>query len=725
MMDEMKSVDNMQDYGSSSVIAEEQPMTAAECFRHEFLQEVKVTSQESGEGSTRAFVDKMVDYLREAEVIFEAEACFFSERVGRSNCRVDGYYYDEADKVMTLFIADYEGLDDERRLTSTTAQKRFDMLASFAKAALGGKLDNRVEKSQPIADLIDVFHCHKHDIRKYVFILLTDAKISLNQTTPKSDEIGSLPTELEIWDIERIYKVCASDKGREPIAVDFCQYTQDGLDCICANVASIGKYTSYLAVIRGDVLCAIYDQYGARLLESNVRSFLTTKVAVNKNIRNTILNAPEMFFAYNNGISVTARGVEVDATPDGLKLRFARDFQIINGGQTTASLSHARHREGNRVDLSKIFVQMKLTAIDDTVSNEEHDKLVMDISRSSNSQNKVSDADFFASHPFHRNFEQLSLQVYAPAKLVGACDTQWFYERARGQYIQAQARMSPAKKREFERIHPKKQVIKKTDVSKVHNTWRGNPHIVSKGAQTNFAKFATYIDEEWKRDETQFNKLYFQKTVALIIMFQCVEREVSMQSWYRGGYRANIVCYTIALLHHLIVAQYKKLEFDFNVIWKMQSVPEALRCILVDLSRCVFDVLTGGNDHVQNVTQWCKQEACWSQVNKISYSLPESIKQFLVDKDEAQSAKKSARREQKIELGINAQMSLMNYKSNYWQSLREFAKRERIFMPNDEKYISLIENASITRQPNEVQCMQLLKLIERAKENGWVEPASV
>ena len=370
MMDEMKSVDNMQDYGSSSVIAEEQPMTAAECFRHEFLQEVKVTSQESGEGSTRAFVDKMVDYLREAEVIFEAEACFFSERVGRSNCRVDGYYYDEADKVMTLFIADYEGLDDERRLTSMTAQKRFDMLASFAKAALGGKLDNRVEKSQPIADLIDVFHCHKHDIRKYVFILLTDAKISLNQTTPKNDEIGSLPTELEIWDIERIYKVCASDKGREPIAVDFCQYTQDGLDCICANVASIGKYTSYLAVIRGDILCAIYDQYGARLLESNVRSFLTTKVAVNKNIRNTILNAPEMFFAYNNGISVTARGVEVDATPDGLKLRFARDFQIINGGQTTASLSHARHREGNRVDLSKIFVQMKLTAIDDTVSNE-------------------------------------------------------------------------------------------------------------------------------------------------------------------------------------------------------------------------------------------------------------------------------------------------------------------------------------------------------------------
>ena len=104
--------------------------------------------------------------------------------------------------------------------------------------------------------------------------------------------------------------------------------------------------------------------------------------------------------------------------------------------------------------------------IDDTVSNEEYDKLVMDISRSSNSQNKVSDADFFASHPFHRNFEQLSLQVYAPAKLVGACDTQWFYERARGQYIQAQSRLSPAKKREFERIHPKKQVIKKTDVSK-------------------------------------------------------------------------------------------------------------------------------------------------------------------------------------------------------------------------------------------------------------------
>ena len=148
---------------------------------------------------------------------------------------------------------------------------------------------------------------------------------------------------------------------------------------------------------------------------------------------------------------------------------------------------------------------MKLTAIDDTVSNEEYDKLVMDISRSSNSQNKVSDADFFASHPFHRNFEQLSLQVYAPAKLVGACDTQWFYERARGQFNQAQMNLTKAQKAKFLLQNPKKQVITKTDLAKVRNSWAGLPQVVSKGAQANFIKFAEIIDEKWEKDHLQFN----------------------------------------------------------------------------------------------------------------------------------------------------------------------------------------------------------------------------
>ena len=165
-------------------------------------------------------------------------------------------------------------------------------------------------------------------------------------------------------------------------------------------------------MISGDVLADIYDEYGARLLEGNVRSFLSTKVAVNKKIRGTILNSPQMFFAFNNGISATAMEVTVEDTEYGRLITAVKDFQIINGGQTTASVFNARHKD--KAPLDKLYVQMKLTEVGGS-TQEETDDLIRSISRTSNSQNKVSDADFFASHPFHRRMEAISRRLLAPA----------------------------------------------------------------------------------------------------------------------------------------------------------------------------------------------------------------------------------------------------------------------------------------------------------------------
>ena len=199
--------------------------------------------------------------------------------------------------------------------------------------------------------------------------------------------------------------------------------------------AATEQYRSYLCVIPGTVLADIYDTYGSKLLEGNVRSFLSTKVAVNKKIRTTILNTPRMFFAFNNGVSATAMDVVIENTDHGRFITSVRDFQIINGGQTTASLSNARYKD--KASLEGLYVQMKLTAIDES-SVDEADELIRNISRSSNSQNKVSDADFFASHPFHRRMEQISRHIFAPAVGGAQYQTRWFYERARGQYLQEQ-----------------------------------------------------------------------------------------------------------------------------------------------------------------------------------------------------------------------------------------------------------------------------------------------
>ena len=533
--------------------------------------------------------------------------------------------------------------------------------------------------------------------------------------TIEIEDYNGIPVEGQIWDIDRLFRVCCSEQGRQIIEIDFKEYCGEGIPCIEASSASTEQYSSYLGVIPGTVLADIYDKFGSKLLEGNVRSFLSTKVAVNKKIRGTILNNPEMFFAFNNGISATAMDVQIEDSDHGRFITFVRDFQIINGGQTTASISNARYKD--KADLSSIFVQMKLTSIDETTP-EESDELIRNISRSSNSQNKVSDADFFASHPFHRRMEQISRHMFAPASDGAQYETKWFYERARGQYLQEQMRLTPAKKRQFELQNPKNKVIKKTDLAKVQNTWRGFPQVVSKGAQTNFNAFAEYIDEQWNLNDEQFNERYFQTTAALILMFQYLEKNITKQPWYEGGYRANIIYYTLAQFRRLLHNQYPGQDLDLMLIWNRQSVPEQVGEILIALAELVLLKITDPSRKVANVTQWCKRNDCWDEVKKISLDIPAGIESFLITIDEQKAAQKSAKKEQKVVNEIQVQTTVVNYPVDMWKRLSEFVVRNHMVTPTDVSALTIACQMP-SKIPNTYQCKRLLALLKKASAEGF------
>lgn len=509
-------------------------------FKKDFLESVKSAAAVTGEGSCAAFVDNMSQYLIDTEVLPDFVPSFYTGRKSNRKYRVDGYILDDLDRTMNLIIADFDGNDMERTITSTHANQLFKQLVLFIDTALKTNLYREIEISTPCADLVDLLRMNETKIRKYRLLIFTDADMSSSIKTIDIPDYENIPIEGQIWDIDRLFRVCCSEQGRQIIEINFCDYCPDGIPCLEASTAATNQYRSYLGVIPGSVLADIYDKYGSKLLEGNVRSFLSTKVAVNKKIRTTILNSPQMFFAFNNGISATALNVQIECTSKGRFITFARDFQIINGGQTTASISNARYKD--KATLEDVYVQMKLTVIDESAQQEESDELIRNISRSSNSQNKVTDADFFASHPFHRRMEQISRLTFAPAATGVQYETKWFYERARGQYLQEQMRLTPSKKKQFELQNPKNKVIKKTDLAKVQNTWNGYPHIVSRGAQTNFSVFAEWIDEAWTANGAQFNERYFQSTAALLLMFQLLEQKIPRQIWYEGGYRANIIC---------------------------------------------------------------------------------------------------------------------------------------------------------------------------------------
>ena len=684
-------------------------------FKKDFLENIKTAAAVTGEGSSAAFVDTVAQYLIDAEVIPDFSPSFYTGKNGRSKYRVDGYVYDEFDNTMNLIIANFDGNDLERRITNTVANHDFGEVRLFLSTALTTNLYREIEMSTPCADLVDFLRLNEKNIRKYRFLIFTDADMSATIKTVDIDDYNGIPIEGQIWDVDRLFRVCCSELGRQIIEIDFKEYCGDGIPCLEASSAVTDQYSSYLGVIPGTVLADIYDRYGSKLLEGNVRSFLSTKVAVNKKIRSTILNMPQMFFAFNNGISATAMDVVIENTANGRFITFARDFQIINGGQTTASISNARYKD--KVDLKGVYVQMKLTVIDESTP-EESDELIRNISRSSNSQNKVSDADFFASHRFHRQMEKISRQLSAPASDGAQYETKWFYERARGQYLQEQMRLTAAKKKQFELQHPKNKVIKKTDLAKVQNTWRGYPHIVSKGAQTNFNVFAEYIEEQWNANQEQFNERYFEGTASLILMFQFLERSIPKQQWYKGGYRANIIYYTIAQFRGLIHKQFPGSDIDLILIWNRQGLPEQVGTSLMALAELVLLCITGPSRRVANVTQWCKRNECWEEVKKIQLPLPDSLESCMITGDEQKSAQRTARNEQKVVNEIYAQTEVVNYSVDMWKRLAEFAVKNHMVTPTDVTALTIACKMP-AKIPNTYQSKRLLVLLQKAIEDGF------
>lgn len=684
-------------------------------FTKDFLEDVKATASTIGEGSVAAFVNIFTEYLQNAEVISDFVPAFYTG-AGKKNrkIRVDGYVLDEYDFTLTLIIADYSGIENRGIVTKTNAKQIYDKLLYFIDEAYDQKLVKEIEVSTPVYDLVNLMRFYKAKIRKYRLILITDGLMSDRISTIAISNVQETPVDCQIWDMDRLFKICASEAGRQHIEIDFKLYTENGIPYLATDNTNSDDYKSFLCIIPGPTLADIYDRYGSQLLEGNVRSFLSTKVAVNKKIRETILKLPDKFFAYNNGVSATAMDLKFETTSEGSFITSAKDFQIINGGQTTASLSNARHRD--KVDLKPVYVQMKLTEVDS--DTDRASDLIRNISRSSNSQNKVSDADFFSTHPFHVRIEQISRRTYATAATGEQFETKWFYERARGQYLQSQMRMTKTEKDKFIAQNPKKQVITKTDLAKVRNSWQGLPQIVSRGAQTNFVKFAENTDEAWIESDIKYNEKYFKDTVALMILFKHIENIVTHQNWYEQGYRANIVTYSLALLHKLISQQMKNKELDLQLIWNRQEVPEIISIELLKITKEVFKAITDPKRETINVTQWCKRDACWTRVKECNIILNNEVEKVLVDKNEEKIANRDAVRVQRIVSDVQAQTKVIECGPEYWGKLNKFVVEKRMGTPETTSALKTAMRIP-TKIPSPYESIKLLELLNQAESEGF------
>ncbi len=588
--------------------ADTAPQDPLEQFAQDVRAEVqaKCAKEAESEAQEQSFTEWCLEALAEHNEADHAEV--LPDRPFRAESRgpwpaakLNAWALSSDGATLDLFVALYHGGEGVPTVGVTETRKQFKLLLGFLRRARDGFHHQLGDPRCEVFEIARRIHEAGETLTTVRLFFLTDGVARAEDI--EVEELEGLELRYVLWDLQKLSQLRVGH--REVIELDFVRDYGGAIPCL-TGLENAREYQTYLAFMPGPTLARLYGEHGQRLLERNVRAFLQTKGKVNRGLQQTLRNEPHRFLAYNNGLCCTAAEVGVTRLEDGrTALAWVRDFQIVNGGQTTASIYHAWKRE--RVDIREVVVQVKLTVLSDPGLVE---ALVPLIARYANSQNKVNAADLAANGRFHQNLEALSRTVWAPPASGLARGTRWYYERARGSYLDDLARLeSPARRREWEDQHPRHQKFTKTDLAKFEHAWLGHPHWVCLGAEKNFVRFAERLEEE---GEPEVNLDFFRHVVARAILWHTAEK--LFDSLGLAGYRANSVAYAVAWL-----AEKSGWRIDLDRIWKEQHVSPTVCEALKTVCKAAWEHLTR---QPGNVGEASKKEECWETFRKKDIALP-------------------------------------------------------------------------------------------------------
>ncbi len=510
---------------------------------------------------------------------------------------------------LDLFVTLYHAVEGVATVGLAETRRQFKLLLGFLRRAKDG-IHMQLEERHDVFEAARRINEARASLTTVRLFFLTNGIARAEDI--EEEKLDDLELRYVLWDLKKLSQLRVGQRGC--IEVDFTKDHGGPIPCL-VGMDGTGGYQTYLAFMPGAILARIYGEHGQRLLERNVRAFLQARGKVNKGLQETLREEPHRFLAYNNGLCCTAAEVRVEKCPDGQTgLAWVRDFQIVNGGQTTASIYHALKKE--RLDISRVVVQVKLTVLPTLAQIAE---IVPLIAQYANSQNKVNAADLEANGAFHHELEKLSRTVWAPPITGLASHTHWYYERARGSYLDDRARQgTPARRRDWEKQNPARQKFTKTDLAKYEHAWMGLPHLVCLGAEKNFVRFAERMEED---GTPEVNLDYFRYVVAKAILWRFAEK--LFDTLDLTGYRANSVAYGVAWL-----AEKSERRIDLNRIWEDQRLSEALCDALKIVCGAAWQHLT---QQQGNVGEASKKVDCWDAFRRKEIVLPGEWRSELAD----------------------------------------------------------------------------------------------
>jgi hypothetical protein len=557
-------------------------------FASEFTQNILLTAEDQERSPDEVFTEEALDYLRLSGEVIEPQYSPYRSK----GVRIDAYDYDDETLTLDLFTSDFDPDPTSLKISNTEVQDSLKRTLAFWTAAAAGKINGG--EGEEIPELLELIRQDMTYIQNVRVFLMTN-RISSAETLPSFQPKDGPAFTCELWDVERLFQQYQINAGKQTIVVDLLRDYQFKLECLRADDIS-GKYNAYLAILPASVLAQIYRRHKQGLLERNVRTFLQFKVDTNRGIRDTAGKAPDMFFAYNNGISTTAARVETMQEDGRTYITRIEDWQIVNGGQTTASLYTAS--ADKTIDLSKVFVQLKVCEI---IAEDEAESIIPKISQFANKQTAIKTSDFSSNGSYHVSLEKLSRSEVVPATNGLKSGLKWYYERTRGQYLDEEARQEGlAAKRKFNKSYPKSQKFSKVDVAKYEMSWRQKPFEVSKGAEKNYQLF----DRELAIVTQEVTQQAYHELIARALLFKQIDRQVQVRKL--GGYKANMVAYILSWL-----AYKSNGNLDLEKIWQEQAVPEPLRELINQMIDPVWSHITNPPAAVSNIGEWCKKPECW------------------------------------------------------------------------------------------------------------------
>jgi len=646
-----------------------------ERYYRQLQQEIIALQESDEEGGSREqlFTHLALDLLADGGETENTTIAYDEKDLGkRGQHKINGFAVSNNYETVDLFISIYRSDDNIETIPKAQIDKAAGLLTNFFKKATYNDYAYDIDESRPIFDfanqLASYDNLRNNLIRVNAFIITNG---EYKGAAPESKEINGVMIYYHVFDIRKLYQL--SEESRLPIEIDFRNFEGEEFDIPCLPASNYNDdYKAYLAIMPGPCLAKLYEQYGARLLEQNVRTFLQFTGKINKGIRETIINEPHMFFAFNNGITATADHIELD---NNNKITKIRNLQIVNGGQTTASIYATAKDKKYKADISDIFVPVKFSIIE---KPEQYASIVSRISKYANTQNKVKEADFSSNNPVLIAIEKLSRFIVSPLTPQSNIQTYWFFERARGQYKTKRSREGFTKSQltAFDKKYPKNQVFTKVDLAKYINAFQEvknngkvviGPHTVVLGNEKNFAVFIS----DNLPNEKDVNNVFFEDLVAKAILFEtAVKRYGTRKNDYNiGDIRQAVVPYTIALLSYLTHN-----KVDLYKIWKNQTLSDNLSDFLYNLMKQVNDFIIDSSP-MSHYIEWAKKEECWAAAKEHDWNVNlEEIKDDLIDENNPPQRRILTDEGVSEEEERNKENLLRSIPFSLWMKIREWGR---------------------------------------------------